>query len=225
MVDKMIQKYLNQKVLPRTASALILAPIILFACYKGGIIFNSIIIILAIMMGIEWVRIINSKAKKFQKNWLLLGLIYIGLPCLSLIYLRNLNDGFLIILMLLSTVWASDIGGYLVGIAIGGPKLLPMISPSKTWSGFLGSIIFSSLVGLFFVFFTNKYSFNWIIMSCIISIIAQTGDLLESSFKRHFNVKDSGNIIPGHGGVLDRVDSIVTASSFLAIYNLITNSL
>ncbi|MBA8667520.1 phosphatidate cytidylyltransferase [Holosporaceae bacterium 'Namur'] len=220
------ERYIKQNLLPRTISAAILAPVILYLVYKGGYLFNSLITLLALLMGMEWVHIVNSNPlRQYKKLWYLLGIFYIALPCLSLIYLRQLDNGLNIILWLLLTVWASDIGAYVFGIAIGGAKLMPLVSPSKTWSGALGAIIFSCIIGGAYIKFSGLNIPSWLPMCFFLSIVAQIGDLAESGFKRVFKVKDSGALIPGHGGVLDRIDSVVTASVFIAVYYLVNGSL
>ncbi len=220
------ERYIRQNLLPRTISAIILAPLILYLVYKGGLFFSSLITLTALLMGMEWVHIVNSNPLNlFKKMWYLIGIIYIALPSLSLIYLRQLDNGLSILTWLLLAVWASDVGAYLFGIAFGGPKICVRVSPSKTWSGALGAIIISCLVGSTYIIISSLDISGILIKSIIISIIAQIGDFAESAFKRHFNVKDSGALIPGHGGMLDRVDSIVTCTTCVAIYHLMTGHL
>lgn len=222
MENNLKEKYLKQKLLPRTISALILAPLVLFMVYKGGAAYNSLITLFALLMSMEWVHIVNSDSTRRYKNlWYILGIVYVALPCLSLIYLRQLDNGFSIIIWLLLTVWSSDIGAYITGIAVGGPKLMPQVSPSKTWSGAFGAILLSCIVGGIYIKYAKLNVPSWLAMCATLSVVAQIGDLAESAFKRFFKVKDSGAIIPGHGGVLDRIDSVVTTSVFIAAYNLI----
>jgi phosphatidate cytidylyltransferase len=141
---------------------------------------------------------------------LAVGTLYIGLPCLALIWLRaDPIVGRANILLLILVVWATDIGAYLAGRWLGGAKLAPRISPGKTWSGAAGGLVAAILVGL-----ANAPKAAMI--AAALSLVAQAGDLLESGIKRHFNVKDSGRLIPGHGGLLDRLDGVLAAAILAA---------
>jgi phosphatidate cytidylyltransferase len=145
------------------------------------------------------------------------GVLYIGLPCLCLAWLRQAEGtGFTLVLWLLLTVWATDITAYFAGRGIGGPKLAPKISPSKTWAGLAGGMAGAFLVGLVFVL----PGYPWWLSAGIagmLAIVAQIGDFFESWLKRRAGVKDSGRLLPGHGGLLDRVDGLMTAAPVLAI--------
>jgi len=148
-------------------------------------------------------------------GWFFWGLLYIGIPCLSFLWIFEFEKGCQIILWMLFTVWASDIGAYLIGSWLKGPKLAPTISPKKTWSGFLGGVFCGESVGLlsanFFGFdFKGALVFSFGIVLCGIF-----GDLLESYLKRLKKVKDSGTLIPGHGGLFDRLDSTLAALPFI----------
>ena len=117
-------------------------------------------------------------------------------------------------MLFLLIIWATDIGAYVFGRLIGGCKLAPKISPNKTWSGFFGGLISAIIAGVVFKFFLYpQIVISIVVLTCvIISFAGQIGDLFESWCKRKLGVKDSSNIIPGHGGVLDRVDSILLSS-------------
>lgn len=144
----------------------------------------------------------------------LIGTLYISWSVYILIYLAH--EGLeLFFLWLLTIIWASDTGAYFAGKNIGGPKLAPTISPNKTWSGFVGGILAATLIGtLTGPYLQDLYtSTPQIIGVCLyLSLMSHLGDLLESLVKRYFNVKDSGTLIPGHGGVLDRLDSMLLVS-------------
>ncbi len=120
-------------------------------------------------------------------------------------------------------IWASDIGAYVVGRLVGGPKLAPAISPGKTWSGAVGGMGAAALVGLGVAALVGARFplLHCILVSIIIGIASQLGDLLESGFKRHFGVKDSGRSIPGHGGLLDRLDGMLTAAPIAVLITLL----
>ncbi|MCP4393082.1 MAG: phosphatidate cytidylyltransferase [Alphaproteobacteria bacterium] len=148
------------------------------------------------------------------------------------IYLQN-YAGVKVLFWLLGIVWFTDTGAYIAGKSIGGLKFIPKISPNKTWAGFFGGLVFSILwSGCFINFYPANAAIHpsfcskFMLMSVAVSVIAQLGDMFESAAKRHINVKDSGDLIPGHGGVLDRLDSLVLAAPFVAfIYYLSDNKL
>ncbi len=209
-------------VITRTLSALILAPLVLLAIYLGGIAFNLLILLCSVLMAVEWGRIIRAAEALTLRplgklGWNILGFFYIVIPCGCLLALRHLPQGELIVIWMLFTIWAVDTGAYFAGITIGGPKLAPRISPKKTWAGLAGGILAAILVGLSFTLLGMEINGNTVVNSVIIALLAQGGDLLESAFKRHFKVKDSGNLIPGHGGILDRVDSVITVAVYVFI--------
>jgi phosphatidate cytidylyltransferase len=137
--------------------------------------------------------------------WSLGGLLYVGLPSLALLALREGPSGAMTIFWLFGVIWATDIGGYIFGRGIGGPKLAPAISPNKTWAGLLGGMLCAAGVG--FGFAMDDWRLAGI--SAGLAVLAQIGDLFESKVKRHFGVKDSSQLIPGHGGLLDRVDGLL----------------
>lgn len=141
--------------------------------------------------------------------WMALGCYYVALPCLSLIWLHSsLLGGRMLLLWLVGLVWLTDIFAYVGGMLIGGKKLAPFISPNKTWAGSLTGLAAAMVWGVGFQEWANLPS-HWlwmVILSGAFSVLAQIGDLLESAVKRHFGVKDSGNWLPGHGGLLDRID-------------------
>lgn len=153
----------------------------------------------------------------------LLGVPYIGIPVIAMIWLRgDVDYGFLAIIYLFITVWTVDIFAYIAGRSLGGPKLAPRISPKKTWSGFVGGVSAGALAGVLFGHFmggTDLVILGGI--SLLIGAISQVGDLFESVFKRHFKVKDASNLIPGHGGLFDRVDGLMfgaVVAALIALY-------
>jgi phosphatidate cytidylyltransferase len=207
----------------RIISAVILAPVILCIIYSGGILFSSLIILLAILMSFEWTGIISHAEDKGHHNlWLVIGVFYIAIPCISLLWLRGHSSGLIITLWVLLSVWATDIAAYFAGRFFGGWKLAPSISPNKTWSGLAGGVLASSITGMFvLIFIDSQHPVLFVLLSGLLAVIAQIGDLFESGIKRHFGVKDSGTILPGHGGILDRVDGILTAAPAVALIMLI----
>jgi len=146
-------------------------------------------------------------------RWLAAGVAYFGAACLSLLLLRQGDDGVFVVLFLLAIVWATDICAYLIGRSIGGPKLWPAISPKKTWSGSVGGLICGVAAGVGLLAALDiSIGVRVILIAALLSLSSQVGDLMESAFKRLFSVKDSGKLIPGHGGVLDRLDGLLIAA-------------
>ncbi len=147
------------------------------------------------------------------------GVLYTGLPVVALGWIRGDEPlGFSATLFVLLSVIVTDIGAYASGRTIGGAKLWPSVSPNKTWSGLIGGVLAASLAGGLFAWVSGTGSASWLAsLGLVLGLVAQGGDLAESALKRHFGVKDSSNLIPGHGGVMDRMDGIVTASVIAAI--------
>ncbi|WP_274629158.1 phosphatidate cytidylyltransferase [Arvimicrobium flavum] len=155
------------------------------------------------------------------------SLAYAGAAAISLAFLRD-NDagGLLAILYLFAVVWATDILAYFVGRAVGGPKLAPSISPGKTWSGALGGAAGGVLGGVLVALVAGAGNLPMLaLVALLLSIVSQVGDLFESAVKRRHGAKDSGNIIPGHGGVMDRVDGLVAAAFGLYLIGAATGGL
>lgn len=164
-----------------------------------------------------------SRVKKYQGEgvalWFFFGMLYVGIPSLSFLWIMDAADkGGIILIWALCVIWAADIGAYYVGSWIGGPKMAPRISPKKTWSGFAGGLCASILVGVWggIWFLRSEHFFILVGVTFGIAILSVLGDLMESSLKRFWGAKDSGSIIPGHGGLLDRLDSTLAVLPFLA---------
>lgn len=150
--------------------------------------------------------------------WVGAGLAYALVPTLALAFLRGSDvAGLAAILFLFAVVWATDIGAFFVGRALGGPKLAPAISPGKTWSGAVGGTVVAVLAGVLVHQLAGAASpvIGIGVLALVLSAVSQLGDLFESAVKRRHGVKDSGTIIPGHGGVMDRVDGLVAAAVVL----------
>jgi phosphatidate cytidylyltransferase len=144
------------------------------------------------------------------------GALYIGLPVLGLLVLRGHPHGFLLTLWAMALVWTSDTGAYFAGRAIGGPKLAPAISPNKTWAGCIGGLV---AAGVFAGVLVAAFGLPLVLalFTPLLALLSQIGDLYESHLKRKAGVKDSGNLLPGHGGVLDRLDGLVAAAPVAAL--------
>jgi len=191
----------------RVTSALVMVPVALGCVWLGGIWFIGLVALGVAAMGWEWHRMTGGAPRMMA-----IGLLYIGPGALALLWLRDHGAvGLANVAFVFAVVWASDIGAYLVGRMVGGPKLAPAISPGKTWSGAAGGVLAVVGVGLL-------AGGAWaVLVAVLLGLSAQIGDLLESAIKRHFGVKDSGWLIPGHGGVLDRVDAVLTAAPLAAL--------
>lgn len=145
--------------------------------------------------------------------WSAAGLAYLGIPAVCLIYLRSDPDyGWYAILYIFLVVWSADIGAYVAGRLIGGPKLAPRISPNKTWAGAIGGLLVSAIAAFGLGYAIGGTSPFWLaIVGACLAAISQIGDLAESAVKRFFHVKDASQLIPGHGGILDRIDALLFA--------------
>jgi phosphatidate cytidylyltransferase len=150
--------------------------------------------------------------------WMIFGVAYVGLPAAAFIALRGEElSGMLIIMWLLIVVWAADILAYFAGRLIGGPKLAPRLSPNKTWSGLAGAITGAGAAGLAFGEATGLGGPLLVLgLGALLGLVEQLGDIFESALKRRYGIKDSGTLVPGHGGILDRVDGLVAAALVLA---------
>lgn len=150
--------------------------------------------------------------------WRLCGVPYLILPVLALYYLRTEPLlGVVAIIWLLMVVWSTDTFAYFAGRLIGGPKLSPRFSPKKTWSGLLSGMVGAAISATIVAYWADLPGLLWAGgLGAVAAAISQVGDIFESACKRHFNVKDSGTLIPGHGGILDRVDGLLFAAVFCA---------
>jgi len=157
-----------------------------------------------------------------RRTWVAAGIPYAGALGVAPIVLRSDSaDGFLAMMFLFAIVWTTDIVAYFVGRAVGGPKLMPRVSPKKTWSGALGGTVAAIVVAVAVA--KAAALTGWLaiaILAVVLSVFAQGGDLFESFLKRRFGAKDSGHLIPGHGGLMDRLDGFVTASVVAALLGL-----
>lgn len=190
-------------------------PAALLLC-AGGWWFTLFTMVAGLVALREW-DILTARSRV---RWSLAGLLYIGVPCASLIWLRGQEFGLSLSLYAMLAVIATDIGAYAAGRAIGGLKLAPHISPNKTWAGLgggVGAAIVVGAIGFSFTPFPGSF-FGCAFLAGFLAIVAQIGDLFESWVKRRFGVKDSGALIPGHGGLLDRIDGLMTAIPVFALF-------
>ncbi len=156
---------------------------------------------------------IAAVTRRGELGW---GAIYVGLPILGLLLLRAQANGLVLAAWAMALVWATDIGAYFAGRSIGGPKLAPRVSPNKTWAGLVGGVIAAGAFG-FALHVWAGLPFRLAAATPLLAVVAQGGDLYESWLKRRAGVKDSGNLLPGHGGVLDRLDGLVPVAPLAAL--------
>ncbi len=203
----------------RVLSAIVLAPLGVASVWVGGTAFTMVVIAAMLGLAVEWVILCR------RPGTLMLcpaGFLYVALAGVALLWLRtDPAAGRADVMFLLVVVWTGDIGAYLVGRWIGGPRLAPRISPGKTWSGALGGLTAAIAAGLLVAgFLSHAAVWRSALIAAVLGIVAQAGDLLESYVKRRLEVKDSGHLIPGHGGLFDRLDSVLAAAPVAALLAL-----
>ena len=253
----MVEKF--EKIKIRTLTIFIGLPLVIFIIFRGGLLYNSTVVLLAILGTLELWYILKKQyqpsivsvilASLFfllrktlqgtsfsdtsmlftfvvlfiflehfifhRKNMIanisitLFASIYIGHLLSFLIALRGLENGIVLIIFALFTTWMSDTAAYIFGTFLGSKHIFPTISPKKTLEGSIGGMLGGSFCGLLFCFYLPINPFLLFLLGLLASVFGQSGDLFESMIKRTFNIKDSGRIIPGHGGVLDCMDSIL----------------
>jgi phosphatidate cytidylyltransferase len=201
----------------RTAVGAILVVIALASAFLGGTVFAIMVALIATVMYVEWSRMLAS----WGAVWKVLGFFYCLLPAVSLLWIREQSEfsgigrGPDLLIWVFLVVWATDIGAYFAGRAIGGPKLAPTISPNKTIAGLVGGVISAAiLAGAWAEYVDLPSLLLW--LAAPLAVAAQLGDLFESGLKRRSGVKDSGTWLPGHGGLLDRLDGLVPVAMLTA---------
>lgn len=196
----------------------------LLAGVAGAAVVAGVYSPLAAFVWLGWSVIVAAAAdlvngRRGALGWGALGAIYIGTAVIGFVYLRWLEPhGLVTVIWLVLVVAATDIGGYFGGRLVGGPKLWPRISPKKTWAGLAGGIALAVLAGV--AVGAAAGATPWGVLAAAAAaaaLVAQAGDLAESALKRHFGVKDSGRLLPGHGGALDRFDGLAPAAAALAL--------
>ncbi len=174
--------------------------------------------LIALAFGLAVVALLSPEGRR----WTAAGFLYAAAAEVASVLVRlDHAYGFITLILILLVVWVTDIGGYFAGRGIGGPKLWPRVSPKKTWAGAIGGFAASLIISGGFAAFGLGKTGPVLLLGAILSIASQLGDLFESAVKRRFGVKDSSHIIPGHGGLLDRLDGYVAAVVLAAIFGLL----
>ncbi len=236
----------------RALSAVVMIAVAGTALWIGGWWFVALVAMVSLGVLWEWVGLVRGYSSTALRRsfWIIGGVGYVALAACTLIFSMGRLEGYGFVLLIIGAVIGTDVGAYLAGRGIGGPKIAPSISPSKTWAGLFGGMLGSSLAlaliasawdsGLCDVFYpgTTEFGFDgpcsgyirmypvphlfpWAATAgSLIAIVAQFGDFFESWMKRRAGVKDSGNLIPGHGGLFDRVDGLLAVSFVLGILTL-----
>jgi phosphatidate cytidylyltransferase len=187
----------------------------------------QIILVITIFVNLILIKDLftSKKIPLFESKRYIVTTFYLTSGFLFMFLTANFNNEFTPLLLLgaFILVWVNDSAAYVVGKNFGKQKLFPSISPKKTVEGFLGGLFFACISSYFIALYTETLNFNyWLILAIIVSVLGTIGDLIESKFKRQAGVKDSGVIMPGHGGLLDRLDSIIFASPFIYLFLRIT---
>jgi phosphatidate cytidylyltransferase len=197
----------------RTATGVVMIVVALFAAIEGGYALAVLAAAAATAVFYEWTRL----SKGWGIRWYLAGFAYALIAAVALLWVRERADhGADLLLWVFIVVWATDIGAYAVGRAIGGPKLAPAISPGKTWAGLYGGVAAATLLAGGWALFTGL-PLVILLLAPLFAVAAQGGDLFESWMKRRAGVKDSGRWLPGHGGVFDRLDGLLPVAILTGI--------
>lgn len=201
----------------RTAVGIILILIALASALFGGTVFAVLVALIATIMYLEWSRMVGH----WGIGWRVYGFFYCLLPAVALLWIREraeyqgIGTGFDLLIWVFLVVWSTDIGAFFAGRSIGGPKLAPSISPNKTIAGLIGGVVTAALMAGAWVYYVRlPVPLLW--LSVPFAVAAQLGDLYESGLKRRAGVKDSGSWLPGHGGLLDRLDGLVPVAILTA---------
>jgi phosphatidate cytidylyltransferase len=218
---------------PATTPGGRLAPV---AAY-GGLLFAAVaapagLLIPALsMLAVDAVIVAGADDPRYRtwqdRTWRGAGVVYAAVVLLAPVVLRrDAQYGLVSILFLFAVVWTTDVLGYFVGRAIGGPRLAPVISPNKTWSGACGGVLGAVVAGVVVVFTAGGIALlPAAAVAFVLSVASQAGDLFESSVKRRFGVKDASHVIPGHGGLMDRLDGFIAASGVAAMIGVMRDGL
>ena len=198
----------------RIVSAIVMLAVAGTVFWLGGWLWRGFVLLIGTGICWEWARLVRQFAKSaiWRWFWLAAGIVYIGVTIASLVLLRD--TAWPAIIVLVVVVVATDVGAYFAGRIIGGPKIAPRISPSKTWAGLFGGMAFAAILGVAALHVLGDFSTEDPtpvdgISFAVLAVVAQAGDFFESWMKRKAGVKDSSNLIPGHGGLFDRFDGLL----------------
>jgi len=224
----------------RTLSSVAMMSVAILAIWLGGYAFMGLVIVIGLGVFFEFTKLVLGFAQSLQARtlWLLGGLGYVGLACFSLILFSAPLFGMTPAILLIAAVIGTDVGAYFAGRSIGGAKIAPRISPSKTWSGLLGGMIGAGLMMVFMqagiyafrggeagdgdVYLAQGW-FSLMLTGAALAVVAQMGDFFESWMKRRAGVKDSGRLIPGHGGLFDRTDGLIAVAFVAGVIMIFQN--
>jgi len=209
----------------RVASAAVMAPLAIAAAYLGGAWFIGFWLLAAAGILWEWMGLVaaaRTLSGAARAGWIALGACYAGAMLAAPLVIRaDAAFGFIAMIFLFAVVWATDIAAYFAGRFFGGAKLAPAISPKKTWSGAVAGAIAGTIAGLAVLAVGRIEPLAPVVaVSFLLSVAAQFGDLFESALKRRFGVKDASHAIPGHGGLMDRLDGFLAAAVVVALVGL-----
>ena len=200
------------ELLVRSSTGLALVVLALMAAYVGGTSFAVLAAAASTAIFYEWLRI----TKGWGIGWAVAGFAYALLAALALLWVRDRADnGLALVIWIFLVTWATDIGAYFAGRRFGRTKLAPAVSPNKTWAGLYGGILAAAVIAGAWVWLLGLEPLLWL-LAPLFAVAAQAGDLFESWMKRRAGVKDSGNWLPGHGGIFDRLDGLIPVAMLTA---------
>lgn len=201
----------------RILTAVVAAPLALGLILLSWATTALLIVLLLAGATYEYVHLVRHEPSSTRNN-VLFGIVYLGAPLIASLWLRAAPDGIRWFMLALLVTWITDSMAYFVGKSIGSHKFAPSISPKKTWEGVIGGVVSGFILTLVLgQLFDLEFGVAFFVLAILLPITAVAGDLLESKLKRRFNVKDSGTLFPGHGGILDRIDSVIASLVVTAI--------
>jgi len=176
---------------------------------------------LIVLIGLFWTVFSKNVFTFDDVAFLLLTAVYVGVGFASFTYIRLLENGLTFSLLIILLIWFTDSGAYFVGKSLGKTKLWPAISPNKTVEGALGGVVLAIILGVVFELIHPTVGLGTVVLlALIVAVVGQLGDLVQSAYKRHYGVKDSGALLPGHGGILDRFDSMIIVFTVLIVLGI-----
>lgn len=222
----------------RTLSSVAMMSVAIAAIWIGGYAFMALVLLVGLGVFWEYARLVKGLTSDSVQRaiWLLFGLFYVGLACFTLLVFSAQFFGMTPAIMLIAGVIGTDVGAYFAGRTFGGPKIAPRISPSKTWSGLIGGMAGAGITMIAIqaaIYWSREggvghddiyLAYGWqrlLLTGMVLAVVAQSGDFFESWMKRRAGVKDSGTLIPGHGGLFDRTDGLIAVAFFAGLVMLI----